>query len=64
MCMYLFGAGRGFTEGVQHEGPVLETAASKGGGTSGKFRQNSARLPLYVLTGGVRSCEAHSKLDR
>lgn len=62
--MCVSGAGRGLTEGVQHEGPVLETAESEGGGTSGRFRQSSVGLPLHSAPGRVRSCEAHSRLDR
>lgn len=37
MYMCVFGAGRGFTEGVQNEGSVLERAEGKGGGTGGRF---------------------------
>lgn len=64
VCMCVSGAGRGLTEGVQHEGPVLETAESEGGGTSGRFRQSSVGLLLHSAPGRVRSCEAHSRLDR
>lgn len=65
-CVYLcvFEADRHLTEGVQHEGPVLETATSERGRPGGRSRQSSVGLPLHSPTGGGRPCEAHSRLPR